>query len=233
MAILDLVSRDRAEYLPSFRRQVAGRSHIRRGCPGNQPGPTARAREHAGEGTSVSLSPGRFRTALLALPMLLLPLTGFTPGPQTSEHEARELASFVPKLQEYYSKPTVETSASYDAAADVWRVVLVEEVSGKTVARFAVVDDTARAKNVTVSSKPPNLHTPYSPKRRPSSWRSPTSGCRPSSQSTVPTAPGPSTKTASGRFTSSSRRAGWWAAARGAVIGRRSRASGSTTRPGT
>jgi hypothetical protein len=102
----------------------------------------------------------RFPTALLALPLLLLSLAGFTPGPQTSEQEAREQASFVPKLQEYFSKPTVETSASYDAAADVWRVVLVEEVSGKTVARFAVVDDTGRAKNVTVSSKAAELTYP-------------------------------------------------------------------------
>jgi hypothetical protein len=97
---------------------------------------------------------------LLSFPLLLLLLTGFTPGSQTSEHEAREQASFVPKLQEYYSKSTVETTASYDAAADVWRVVLIEEVSEKTVARFAVIDDTGRAKNVKVSSRAAELAYP-------------------------------------------------------------------------
>jgi hypothetical protein len=102
----------------------------------------------------------RFATVLLALPLLLLAVTGFTPGPQTSEHEAREQASFVPKLERYYSKATVETSAIYDADADAWRVVLTEEVSGKTVARFAVVDDTGRVKNVKVSSRAAELDYP-------------------------------------------------------------------------
>jgi hypothetical protein len=102
----------------------------------------------------------RFATVLLALPLLLLAVTGFTPGPQTSEHEAREQASFVPKLERYYSKSTVETSAIYDADADAWRVVLTEEVSGKIVARFSVVDDTGRVKNVKVSSRAAELDYP-------------------------------------------------------------------------
>jgi hypothetical protein len=102
----------------------------------------------------------RFPTLLLSLPLLFLAVTGFTPGPQTSEHEAREQAGFVPKLHEYYTKSTVETSASYDAAADVWRVVLTEEVSGKTVVRFAVVDDTGSVKNVKVSSRAAELTYP-------------------------------------------------------------------------
>jgi hypothetical protein len=94
------------------------------------------------------------------LVVLFLAVAGFTPGPQTSEHEAREQASFVPELQRYYSKPTVETSATYDDDADTWRIVLTEEVSRKTVARFAVVDDTGRAKNVKVSSKAAELTYP-------------------------------------------------------------------------
>ena len=102
----------------------------------------------------------RLATVLLLLPLLLLAVTGFTPDPQTSEHEAREQASFVPELERYYSKPTVETSATYDADADAWRVVLTEEVSGKIVARFAVVDDTGRAKNVKVSSRAAELTYP-------------------------------------------------------------------------
>ena len=102
----------------------------------------------------------RSAMALLLLPLLLLLTTGFTPGPQTSEHEASEQASFVPKLERYYSKPTVEASATYDAAADAWRVVLTEEVSGKTVARFAVVDDTGKVKNVKISSRAAELTYP-------------------------------------------------------------------------
>jgi hypothetical protein len=101
-----------------------------------------------------------FATVVFPLVVLLLAVTGFTPGPQTSAHEAREQASFVPELERYYSKPTVETSATYDAAADTWRVVLTEEVTGNTVARFAVVDDTGRAKNVKVSSRAAELTYP-------------------------------------------------------------------------
>jgi hypothetical protein len=102
----------------------------------------------------------RFATVVFPLVVLFLAVAGFTPGPQTSEHEAREQASFVPELQRYYSKPTVETSATYDDDADTWRIVLTEEVSRKTVARFAVVDDTGRAKNVKVSSKAAELTYP-------------------------------------------------------------------------
>jgi hypothetical protein len=102
----------------------------------------------------------RFATVVFPLVVLLLAVTGFTPGPQTSEHEAREQASSVPELQRYYSRPTVETSATYDDDADTWRIVLTEEVSGKTVAHFAVVDDTGRAKNVKVSSKAAELTYP-------------------------------------------------------------------------
>jgi hypothetical protein len=102
----------------------------------------------------------RFATVVFPLIVLFLAVAGFTPGPQTSEHEAREQASFVPELQRYYSKPTVETSATYDDDADTWRIVLTEEVSRKTVARFAVVDDTGRAKNVKVSSKAAELTYP-------------------------------------------------------------------------
>jgi hypothetical protein len=101
-----------------------------------------------------------FATVVFPLVVLLLAVTGFTPGPQTSAHEAREQASFVPELERYYSKPTVETSATYDAAADTWRVVLTEEVTGNTVARFAVVDDTGRAKNVKVASRAAELTYP-------------------------------------------------------------------------
>jgi hypothetical protein len=91
------------------------------------------------------------RAAIVSLlPLLLAFATGFTPGPQASEQEAREKASFVPRLEEYHSKPTVETSAAYNPSRDAWRVVLTEEVSGSTIAYLTVGDDTGEAKGVTV-----------------------------------------------------------------------------------
>src|SRR5215211_261209 len=96
----------------------------------------------------------------MSLMLVLLLATGFTPGPQMSEHEAREKADFVPQLGEYYSKPTVETSASYDSATDAWRVVLKEEVSGKSVAHLVVADDTGEVERVKLSSKADRLTYP-------------------------------------------------------------------------
>ena len=84
------------------------------------------------------------------LSLLLVFATGFTPGPQMGEQEVRQKASFVPKLEEYHSKPTVETSAAYNPSTDAWRVVLTEEVSGSTVAHLTVADDTGGVKRVTV-----------------------------------------------------------------------------------
>jgi hypothetical protein len=91
------------------------------------------------------------RAAMVSLlPLLLVFATGFTPGPQMGEQEARQKASFVPRLGEYHSKPTVETSAAYNPSTDAWRVVLSEEVSGSTIAYLTVDDDTGRVKSVTV-----------------------------------------------------------------------------------
>jgi hypothetical protein len=95
--------------------------------------------------------------AAIILPsLLLLFATGFTPAPQTSEQDAREKASFVPELEEYYSKPTVETSASYIPATDTWQVVLTEEVSRSVVAYLRVADDSGevtRAKILPVADE--------------------------------------------------------------------------------
>lgn len=92
------------------------------------------------------------RTALLIV--LLLPLVvctlGFTQGPQLDRGEVLEKASFVPKLEEFYSKPTVETSARYEGGKDVWLVVLTEETSGTEIARFRVVDDSEAVGGVEV-----------------------------------------------------------------------------------
>jgi hypothetical protein len=102
----------------------------------------------------------RLAAVALLLPLLLVFATGFTPGPQTSEQEARKKASFVPKLEEYHSKPTVETSADYDPATDTWRVALTEEVSGNTVAYLMVADDTGKVKRVRVLSVADELTYP-------------------------------------------------------------------------
>jgi hypothetical protein len=85
----------------------------------------------------------------LVLPLLLCAL-GFTRGPQMDSGDVLEKASFVPKLAEYYSKPTVETTARYYDGRDVWLVVLTEETSGTEVARFWVSDDSEAVRGVEV-----------------------------------------------------------------------------------
>jgi Glycosyltransferase family 87 len=96
----------------------------------------------------------------MVLLLLFLLAAGFTPGPQMSEHEASEKASFVPELEEYHSKPTVETSASYDPATDIWQVVLTEEVSGSAVAYLRVADDSGEVKRAKVFSVAKELTYP-------------------------------------------------------------------------
>ncbi|MDP8947118.1 MAG: glycosyltransferase 87 family protein [Actinomycetota bacterium] len=96
----------------------------------------------------------------MVLLLLLLFAAGFTPGPQMSEHEASEKASFVPELEEYHSKPTVETSASYDPATDMWQVVLTEEVSGSAVAYLRVDDDSGEVERAKVLSVAEELTYP-------------------------------------------------------------------------
>ena len=60
------------------------------------------------------------RLALLLLLMLaLLCAMGFDSGAQSNKEEVLERASFIPRLAEYHSKPTVETSARYEAGRDV------------------------------------------------------------------------------------------------------------------
>ena len=98
------------------------------------------------------------RLAIL-LPLLLM-TAGFAPGAQMGEQEAEEQASFVPKLEEYYSKPTVETSAGYDPTSDAWRVVLTEQVSGEEVARFTIDDNSREVRGVKVSNDAETLDYP-------------------------------------------------------------------------
>ena len=102
----------------------------------------------------------RMLVPLAILVPLILVTAGFAPGAQTTEQEAEEQASFVPKLEEYYSKPTVETSAIYDSGADVWRVILTEQVSGEEVAHLTVVDDSREVRGVKVSDDADTLDYP-------------------------------------------------------------------------
>jgi hypothetical protein len=103
---------------------------------------------------------GRPLISLAILLPLLLMTAGFAPGAQMSSQEAEEQASFVPKLEEYYSKPTVETSANYDPASDAWRVVLTEQVSGDQIAHFTIADDSGEVRGVKVSGDADTLDYP-------------------------------------------------------------------------
>jgi len=87
---------------------------------------------------------------LLVLVLALLCAMGFVRGAQLDEKTVLERASFVPRLAEYYSKPTVETSARYEGGRDLWVVALTEEASGTQVASFVVSDDTGKVSRVQV-----------------------------------------------------------------------------------
>ena len=101
----------------------------------------------------------RVSSAVLALLLVFL-ATGFAPGPSMSEEEVREEASSVPKLEEFYSNPAIETSVGYEDATDAWRVVLTEEVSGDTVAYLTVADDSGEVGGVNVLSSAEEVNHP-------------------------------------------------------------------------
>ncbi|HET7272531.1 MAG TPA: glycosyltransferase family 87 protein [Rubrobacter sp.] len=108
------------------------------------------------------------RTALLVtvlLPLLLCTV-GFTQGSQTDKQDVLEKASFIPKLDEYYSKPTVETTASYESRHDVWLVLLTEQTSGEVVARFKVADDSGKVSEVKVSQEADEIEYPELSKQK-------------------------------------------------------------------
>ncbi len=81
------------------------------------------------------------RLALVLLLPLLALLLGASSSPQTSEQQAEEKADFIPRLDDLYSKPTVEPSGEYFPDPDEWRVTLVEQTSRIPVARFTLDDD--------------------------------------------------------------------------------------------
>jgi hypothetical protein len=90
----------------------------------------------------------------MLLAALLLPLLctfGFARGSQMDKGAVLEKASFIPALEDYYSKPTVETTADYVEGKDFWLVVLTEQTSGEEVARFQVADDSGSVSGIQVS----------------------------------------------------------------------------------
>jgi hypothetical protein len=91
---------------------------------------------------------------------LLLCTMGLARGSQMGEAEVLEKASFVPTLEDYYSKPTVETTAYYDRGKDLWLVVLTEQISGREVARFKVADDSGGVSGVEVSPRADEIKYP-------------------------------------------------------------------------
>jgi hypothetical protein len=97
---------------------------------------------------------------LLPLVALLVLATGLAPGPRLDEEKAAEKANLVPRVAEYYDRPTVETTATYDPSADAWSVVLTEEASGHTVAQFVVDDDSGRESAVNVSPEADEIEYP-------------------------------------------------------------------------
>ncbi len=93
-------------------------------------------------------------TLLLLLPLLALVL-GVAQGPRIDEQEARQKAEMAPKVATLVSRPTVETSATYDPGTDTWMVLLTEQVSGSVVAKVTVDDDSGK---VTQARLSPNAH---------------------------------------------------------------------------
>ena len=107
------------------------------------------------------------RMALLPLLLLvLLCAMGFVSGAQSDKEEVLRKASFVPKLGQYYSKPTVETSARYEAGRDMWVVVLTEEILGTEVASFLVSDDSGKVSRVEVLPGAPGIEYPRLSERK-------------------------------------------------------------------
>jgi hypothetical protein len=75
-------------------------------------------------------------------------------------------ASFVPRIDQYYSKPTVETSARYEAGRDVWVVALTEETSGTEVASLVVADDSGKVTRVEVLPEASGIEYPRLSERK-------------------------------------------------------------------
>jgi hypothetical protein len=98
------------------------------------------------------------RIACAALALLLA--TGFAPGPDMSEAEVREKASSVPRLQELYSSPTVETSVGYEDATDAWRVILTEGAAEDPIAYLTVADGSGEVEGLNVLSNAGELDYP-------------------------------------------------------------------------
>jgi hypothetical protein len=91
---------------------------------------------------------------------------GFVSGAQMDKNEVLKKASFVPRIDQYYSKPTVETSARYEAGRDVWVVALTEETSGTEVASLVVADDSGKVTRVEVLPEASGIEYPRLSERK-------------------------------------------------------------------
>jgi hypothetical protein len=91
---------------------------------------------------------------------------GFVSGAQMDKNEVLKKASFVPRIDQYYSKPTVETSARYEAGRDVWVVALTEETSGTEVASLVVADDSRKVTRVEVLPEASGIEYPRLSERK-------------------------------------------------------------------
>jgi hypothetical protein len=90
------------------------------------------------------------------LPVLtLLPLLAFLLGAsgeaRLSETEVEHKAGANTEVGELLEKPTVESSARYESGTDTWFVTVTEEVSGSTVAKLRVDDDSGDVEKVELS----------------------------------------------------------------------------------
>jgi hypothetical protein len=91
---------------------------------------------------------------------------GFVSGAQMDKNKVLKKASFVPRIDQYYSKPTVETSARYEAGRDVWVVALTEETSGTEVASLVVADDSRKVTRVEVLPEASGIEYPRLSERK-------------------------------------------------------------------
>lgn len=93
---------------------------------------------------------GRPLTLVVLFGCLLL-VAGFAGRPEMSARQAEQKAYYVPAVHEYVTRPTVQPRAVYDPVDGEWRVDLVEQTSGKTVARLLVSDATGRVIRVEIT----------------------------------------------------------------------------------
>jgi hypothetical protein len=102
----------------------------------------------------------RRKVLLVALLLSVLCTLGFVSGSQMDQSEVLAKAKRIPRLEEYYPKPTVEATAAYEGGRDLWLVVLTEQASREEVARFEVADDSGKVSGVQLSPQANEIEYP-------------------------------------------------------------------------